>query len=109
MRQRVRKSRSVHAQRLLRIDHRSILIVVVFALSACTGLTSREPAPVGPQRAQRVTDSINLQGFPPEYQRGHTDGCAAVGVTPVPKPSGEAMYVQGWQDGYKRCSARRPN
>lgn len=78
-------------------------------LSACTAMTSREPAPVGTQRAQRVTESINLQGFPPEYQRGHTDGCAAVGVTPVPKPSGEAMYVQGWQDGYKRCAARRPN
>lgn len=87
----------------------AIAIGLLVVLSACTSLTSRDPAPVGAQRAQRVTDSINLQGFPPEYQRGHTDGCAAVGVTSPPKPSGEAMYVQGWQDGYKRCSARRPN
>lgn len=87
----------------------AIVLAIALGLSACGTLTQREPAPVGTQRAQRVTDSINLQGFPPEYQRGHTDGCAAVGVTPPPKPSGEQMYLQGWQDGYKRCSARRPN
>lgn len=87
----------------------AIAFAIVAVLSACTTMTSPDPAPVGTQRAQRVTDSINLQGFPPEYQRGHTDGCAAVGVTPTPKPSGEQMYMQGWQDGHKRCSARRPN
>jgi hypothetical protein len=80
---------------------------------AC-GLTSlilgcaSSPAPVGQERAQRTTQGINLSGFPPEYRQGHTDGCAAVGVTPKPAAKGEGAYLQGWQDGYRYCTRRPP-
>jgi hypothetical protein len=60
------------------------------------------------ERAERATQSINLQGFPPEYRQGFTDGCAAVGAAAPTKPTGAPNFVQGWQDGFKHCTNRKP-
>jgi hypothetical protein len=55
-----------------------------------------------------VTSSVNLSGFPPEFRRGFTDGCAAVRASATAqRPKGEAQYVAGWQDGFDYCKPRQ--
>ena len=55
-----------------------------------------------------MTSSVNLSGFPPEFRRGFTDGCAAVRASETAqRPKGEAQYVAGWQDGSDYCKPRK--
>jgi hypothetical protein len=59
----------------------------------------------------RVTKSINLSGFPPEYKRGFAVGCentTDVSGRPAPRPKGDASFVLGWQDGVDYCRSRKP-
>jgi hypothetical protein len=59
----------------------------------------------------RVTQSINLSGFPPEYKRGFTVGCEYAKDTSdrtAQHPRGDASFVQGWQDGLDYCRPRKP-
>jgi hypothetical protein len=86
----------------------AVAVLVVAAVVGQLGCAAMGSGAVGPQRAARATQSINLQGFPPEYQQGFTEGCAAVGANPIPKPAGEPNYVTGWRDGFKHCTAKRP-
>ncbi|MFN0299351.1 MAG: hypothetical protein ACKVQU_03240 [Burkholderiales bacterium] len=79
--------------------------LLVTFLAGCAFEPSKQ---VRQERAERATQSINLQGFPPEYRQGFTDGCAAVGVVATPKPTGVPNFVQGWQDGFKHCTNRKP-
>ena len=79
---------------------------MVAGLAGCT--TSTTSGPVGPERARATTQGLNLSGFPPEYRRGYTDGCAVVGVNPKPaRPAGEQQFQQGWADGFSYCAKRR--
>jgi len=69
------------------------------------------PARVGADDSARVTNSINLSGFPPEYKRGFGAGCETTKDTsgrPAPRPKGDATFVQGWQDGADYCRSRKP-
>ncbi|MFM9887126.1 MAG: hypothetical protein ACKVQT_29200 [Burkholderiales bacterium] len=83
--------------------------LAIALLVACLASCALEPSQrVRQERAERATQSINLQGFPPEYRQGFADGCAAVGTTAPPKPTGVPNFVQGWQDGFKHCTNRKP-
>jgi len=77
-------------------------------LSACAG--TQEPLRPGAERPQTVADSINLSGFPPEFRRGFTDGCAAARRERRVGPTeGDAPYVVGWSDGFDYCRPKKPN
>lgn len=74
-------------------------------LGACTSASLRP----GAEDPATVTTAVNLSGFPPEYKRGFSAGCAAMrerGATDPPK--GAALFVQGWRDGAHYCSPRQP-
>lgn len=84
-----------------------VLAAVALLLAGC-GATA--PVRPGADDPETVTRAINLSGFPPEFQRGFTDGCAAAragraGATP--KASGQ--YSVGWHDGYDYCSPQKAN
>jgi hypothetical protein len=85
---------------------RSAVPVVLAALAAaCANDASLRP---GAQHPPTVTSSVNLSGFPPEFRRGFTDGCAAVRANEsAQRPKGEAQYVAGWQDGFDYCKPRK--
>jgi len=83
------------------------LSVAVLHLAGCGTSASVRP---GADDPDTVTRTINLSGFPPEFQRGFTDGCAAAragqaGATP--KASGQ--YSVGWHDGFDYCSPQKAN
>lgn len=68
------------------------------------------PLRAGTDDPARVTDSINLSGFPPEYKRGFSAGCKKArdaSGRAAQRPKGEASFVQGWQDGLDYCRPRR--
>lgn len=80
------------------------LLALTALVAACT-----TGGPVGPERAARTTQSLNLSGFPPDYRRGFTDGCAAVGAAPAALSAGaDAQYQQGFKDGHSYCTRRPP-
>ena len=74
-------------------------------LAGCSSSTLRP----GADDPARVTNSINLSGFPPEYKRGFAAGCEdaknASGRA-ARHPKGDAVLVQGWKDGRDYCSPR---
>lgn len=83
----------------------------ILLLSLCASLAGCAAPPLRPGASEpaRVTDSINLSGFPPEYKRGFTAGCeyarhASAGSAQPPK--GDAALVQGWKDGRDYCTQR---
>ncbi len=85
---------------------RQALVLSFCALLAGCASTSLRP---GADDPARVTDSINLSGFPPEYKRGFTAGCEyarhASGAS-TQHPKGDAALVQGWKDGRDYCTQR---
>jgi hypothetical protein len=59
----------------------------------------------------RVTQSINLSGFPPEYKRGFSAGCEDAGNASgrsARRPKGAGSFAQGWRDGLSYCRPQRP-
>ena len=85
---------------------RQALLLSFCALLAACASNSLRP---GADAPARVTDAINLSGFPPEYKRGFTAGCEyarhASGAS-AQHPKGDAALVQGWKDGRDYCTAR---
>jgi hypothetical protein len=78
------------------------------ALALIAGCAGNDDLRPGAQHPSTVTRSVNLSGFPPEFRRGFTDGCAAVRASETaPRPKGEAQYVAGWQDGFDYCKPRK--
>ena len=90
-------------------SHLIRMVTLTLSMALLASCAFEPSQSVRQERAQRATQSINLQGFPPEYRQGFTDGCATVGGASSPKPAGEPNYVQGWQDGFKHCTNRRPH
>lgn len=82
---------------------------VALALLLIAGCAANQELRPGAQSPANVTKSVNLSGFPPEFRRGFTDGCAAARawVTPA-KPNAEGQYAVGWQDGFDYCKPRTP-
>jgi hypothetical protein len=57
-----------------------------------------------------VTRSINLSGFPPEFRRGFTDGCAAAHARHgTARPKADGQYGAGWRDGFDYCRPQKAN
>ena len=85
---------------------RGAAVLALLALAAaCTSDADLRP---GAENPRTVTSAINLSGFPPEFRRGFTDGCAAVRASEAAqRPKGEAQYVAGWQDGFDYCKPRK--
>lgn len=85
-----------------------VAVPAVLALVALAGCTTS--GTVGQERAQRTTQSINLAGFPPEYRRGFTDGCANVGAAKpaAPAAGADVQFQQGFKDGFSYCTKRPP-
>jgi hypothetical protein len=80
-------------------------LAALVLFGGCAGHDDLRP---GAQQPSTVTRSINLSGFPPEFRRGFTDGCAAVRASETAaRPKGEAQYVSGWQDGFDYCKPRK--
>jgi hypothetical protein len=66
------------------------------------------PAPRAPA-AEAAPPPVNLQGFPPAYRAGFTDGCAT-GRGAERKDAGrfgvDGNYRVGWQDGVAQCKRK---
>jgi hypothetical protein len=106
---------SVHA-RLRNCDHlekrvptvRIAALLLLFA--GVAGCASQSLRP-GADDPARVTNAINLSGFPPEYKRGFAAGCENARATSNhsgQRPKDNPSFVQGWQDGADYCSPRKP-
>jgi hypothetical protein len=84
---------------------RGLLILAAAVAAGCASDANLRP---GAQSPSTVTSSVNLSGFPPEFRRGFSDGCAAVRASETAqRPKGEAQYVAGWQDGFDYCKPRK--
>lgn len=84
---------------------RAAAFALAVLAAACASDADLRP---GAENPRTVTSSINLSGFPPEFRRGFTDGCAAVRASETAqRPRGEAQYVAGWQDGFDYCKPRK--
>jgi hypothetical protein len=61
--------------------------------------SSKPPAP-----------NVNLAGYPPAFRSGYADGCGSVHssarMRDEPRFKTDAMYAQGWRDGYDICKSR---
>ena len=84
---------------------RAAAIVLAVALAGCAG--SVRP---GANDPETITRSVNLSGFPAEFRRGFTDGCAAAraGQSGL-QPRGEGQYRLGWRDGFDYCAPQKSN
>jgi len=82
-----------------------VLALAAVLAAGCANDAGLRP---GAQSPSTVTNSVNLSGFPPEFRRGFSDGCAAVRASEnAQRPKGEAQYVAGWQDGFDYCKPRK--
>jgi len=85
---------------------RAVALLLILVLSAC----AQEPLRPGAQNPTTVTSSVNLSGYPPEFRRGFTDGCAAARANdPSSRPKGDGQYPVGWNDGFDYCKPRKTN
>jgi len=85
----------------------AVLSLAIVLVAGCAS----QPLRPGADNPARVTNSINLSGFPAEYKRGFTIGCETAADTSgrvAQRPKGDASLVQGWQDGFDYCGPRRP-
>jgi hypothetical protein len=86
-------------------------VLSVFLVLAAVGCASTdERLRPGAQSPATVTSSVNLSGYPPEFRRGFTDGCAAARANdPSSRPKGDGAYSVGWNDGFDYCKSRKQN
>jgi hypothetical protein len=76
-------------------------------LGGCAAASLR----AGADDPARVTQSINLSGFPPEYKRGFSAGCKDAGNASgrsARRPKGDGPFAQGWRDGLSYCRPQKP-
>jgi hypothetical protein len=87
---------------------RVLAAVFVLAIAGCA--STDDTLRPGAQNPATVTSSVNLSGYPPEFRRGFTDGCAAARAgSPSSRPKGDGAYSVGWNDGFDYCKSRKPN
>lgn len=83
---------------------RPLACTLALVLAACATQDSGRPGASDPAT---VTRAINLSGFPPEFQRGFGDGCAAGRASRAhARPPGDGQYALGWNDGFDYCKPR---
>lgn len=84
---------------------RSLLLAAACATFAA-GCATEDVRP-GAENPQMVTRSLNLSGYPPEFQQGFKEGCAAArkgGAAERPTTGGQ--YAVGWNDGFDYCKPK---
>lgn len=101
----------------------AIAIVIVCALVAGCVTVAEPPAappvapaaPAAPAAEPLVKPSVappppvNLQGFPPAYQQGFTDGCATsrgAEKKDATRYTQDGSYRIGWIDGLAQCKKK---
>jgi hypothetical protein len=85
---------------------RKLLVLMLLCVAGCAA--TQEPLRPGAERPETVTTSINLSGFPPEYRRAFSDGCAAARANdPSRRPKGDGPHVVGWNDGFDYCRPKK--
>jgi len=85
----------------------AVLLLLYAVMNGCASPNLR----AGADDPARVTNSVNLSGFPPEYKQGFTAGCETAKDASgrlTQRPKGDASFVQGWQDGLDYCRPRKP-
>jgi hypothetical protein len=82
--------------------------LAIFAIAAAAaGCATEKDLRPGARNPAKVTDSLNLSGYPPEFRQGFTDGCtAARSNAAATRPRVEGQYSVGWQDGFDYCKRR---
>lgn len=85
---------------------RGKLLALVVAGALAAGCATEDVRP-GARDPGTVTQSINLSGYPPEFQRGFKDGCNAARARNSAKPKTGDQYALGWNDGFDYCSPRK--
>ncbi len=61
------------------------------------------------QAPSTLKANVNLSGYPPAFQAGYADGCGSAGAArkrDETRFTTEALYAQGWRDGYDMCKSR---
>ncbi len=88
---------------------RRLAILAAVVVAAGCASPGGEPARPGAKNPETVTRSINLSGYPPEFQRGFREGCTAAreGAGRSARPKGDSQYAVGWNDGHDYCAAKR--
>jgi hypothetical protein len=83
-----------------------LYVLLPLVLAACA--SPEEPLRPGARDPATVTSNINLSGYPPEFRRGFTDGCAAARAgDAASRPKGDGAYPVGWSDGFDYCKTRK--
>jgi len=88
-----------------RVRHPLLLAAcLALGVGACASPDSGRPGASDPET---VTSAINLSGFPPEFRRGFSDGCAAARAGRAgERPRVDGQYAAGWSDGFDYCKPR---
>ena len=86
---------------------KALAVALVFASALVAGCAATEDVRPGAQNPRTVTQSLNLSGYPPEFQRGFREGCNAARARESAKPKTGDQYALGWNDGFDYCSPRK--
>jgi hypothetical protein len=97
-------ARQLQLRRLPHLLAPFLAMCAVLALGACASADSGRPGASDPAT---VTSTINLSGFPAEFRRGFSDGCAAARASRgEARPRVDGQYAAGWNDGFDYCKPR---
>ena len=69
--------------------------------------TTQQPSGTAPSKPPPA--NVNLSGYPPAFQAGYADGCESVRAARTRDEARfktDALYAQGWRDGYDICKSR---
>ena len=93
-------------------------VLLLAALAGCATVSppapeapspSPEPLPAPKPYVEPPPPPVNLQGFPPTYRLGFSDGCATGRGTDqkdAARFATDGNYRTGWQDGVAQCKKK---
>ena len=88
----------------MRARHPFLAIALALTVAGCA---TGEVRP-GAKNPETVTQSINLSGYPPEFQEGFKAGCAAArSGGDAERPAAGGQYAVGWNDGFDYCKTKK--
>lgn len=94
------------------------IILLVFIVSACSGIPTKQPLPA--KKPERQTGPLpesakpkyNLTGYPVSTQQGYIDGCETAKRTSwafkdLNRYDKDDQYRMGWDDGFAMCKLKK--
>jgi hypothetical protein len=84
----------------------AIVALAALGAAACATKPDESVRP-GAQKPETVTNAINLSGYPPEFRRGFSAGCAVARGGEGSRPKGDSQFAVGWSDGFDYCKPRK--